>query len=80
MEQEIIRIPEKGATYYYVRADIGTGRFIIMSSTWSGSFFSQSRLAKGNVFCTMEEAKEVADLCNRRLTKIQSSQSRVLKI
>lgn len=77
MEQDIIRIPEKGATYYYVRADIGTGRFIVMSSTWSGSFFSQARLAKGNVFNTIEEAKEVADLCNRRLTKIQSSQSRI---
>lgn len=80
MQQEVIRIPEKGAVYYYVRAEMGTKKFIVMSSTWSGSFFSQARLAKGNVFCTMEESEEVADLCNRRLTKIQSSQSRVLKI
>lgn len=80
MEQEIIRIPEKGTTYYYIIADVGKGQFVVLSSTWSGSFFSQSRLARGNMFNTMEEAKEVADLCNKRLRKIQLTQDRVLKI
>lgn len=73
MEQETIKIPQKGTTYYYVRGCIGSPRFEVCHATWTSSSFGLLRLAKGNVYYTPKEAQDVADLLNRRINVILSS-------
>lgn len=62
---------EVGSCYYYIRDNMLTHSFDVMSKTWAGEWNDLMRLAKGNVYMREDEANVTAAKMKEKLYKLK---------
>jgi hypothetical protein len=72
IEPDLGSIPAKGTTCWYIRANMVAHKFVIQETEWVGGVSDLLRMAKGNMFFSLEEANEVETQLNERLEKFKA--------
>lgn len=64
-------VPERGTTYYYARGVMTYPQgFRLQETEWEGGMSDVLRMAKGNFYLSEQEADDVVDMLNERVSDL----------
>lgn len=79
-EKDKIRLPIVGTKYWYIQADIKTGKFKVKDTEWVGGTSDKFRFVR-NFFSTYREALEAERLMNATLKILeQPTDKKLIKL